>query len=158
MRYWLTNAYVSTAPYCRRITTSKWRRSSGKYARRAASEWRCSFLKARFSCVYSINMPFCAGLLLYACIISDIIRRHTDADTLIMGDVTYGACCVDDYTAKALGCDLLVHYGHSCLVPIQVRLSLVKLSCVILCRRRPTSICCMYSLTLRSTRSILSIH
>lgn len=51
-----------------------------------------------------------------------------------MGDVTYGACCVDDYTAKALGmisarsrliivphsgCDLLVHYGHSCLVPIQ---------------------------------------
>ncbi|KAG5518649.1 hypothetical protein PMAC_002618 [Pneumocystis sp. 'macacae'] len=35
-----------------------------------------------------------------------------------MGDVTYGACCVDDYTAKALGCDLLVHYGHSCLVPV----------------------------------------
>ncbi|CCJ30596.1 unnamed protein product [Pneumocystis jirovecii] len=28
------------------------------------------------------------------------------------------ACCVDDYTAKALGCDLLVHYGHSCLVPV----------------------------------------
>ena len=35
-----------------------------------------------------------------------------------MGDATYGACCVDDYTATALGCDLLVHYGHSCLVPI----------------------------------------
>ncbi|CAL1700897.1 unnamed protein product [Somion occarium] len=35
-----------------------------------------------------------------------------------MGDVTYGACCIDDYTAVALGCDMLVHYGHSCLVPI----------------------------------------
>lgn len=35
-----------------------------------------------------------------------------------MGDVTYGACCIDDYTAKALGADLLVHYGHSCLVPV----------------------------------------
>lgn len=35
-----------------------------------------------------------------------------------MGDVTYGACCVDDYTAVALGCDMLVHYGHSCLVPV----------------------------------------
>jgi 2-(3-amino-3-carboxypropyl)histidine synthase len=34
-----------------------------------------------------------------------------------MGDVTYGACCVDDYTAVALGCDMLVHYGHSCLGP-----------------------------------------
>ena len=32
-----------------------------------------------------------------------------------MGDVTYGACCVDDFTARALGCDFLVHYGHSCL-------------------------------------------
>lgn len=32
-----------------------------------------------------------------------------------MGDVTYGACCVDDFTAKALGCDSLVHFGHSCL-------------------------------------------
>jgi len=32
-----------------------------------------------------------------------------------MGDVTYGACCVDDFTARALDVDLLVHYGHSCL-------------------------------------------
>nr|NVI71070.1 putative diphthamide biosynthesis protein 1 [Cucujiformia] len=30
----------------------------------------------------------------------------------------YGACCVDDLTAKRLCVDLLVHYGHSCLVPI----------------------------------------
>ena len=37
-----------------------------------------------------------------------------------MGDVTYGACCVDDLTAKAMGADFLVHYGHSCLVPIDV--------------------------------------
>ncbi|KAG5463553.1 MAG: putative diphthamide synthesis protein-domain-containing protein, partial [Olpidium bornovanus] len=41
-------------------------------------------------------------------------------ETLIMGDVTYGACCVDDFTARALGCDFLVHYGHSCLVPVDV--------------------------------------
>uniref|UniRef100_A0A671MFB4 2-(3-amino-3-carboxypropyl)histidine synthase subunit 1 n=1 Tax=Sinocyclocheilus anshuiensis TaxID=1608454 RepID=A0A671MFB4_9TELE len=40
------------------------------------------------------------------------------ADTLVMGDVTYGACCVDDFTARALGADFMVHYGHSCLIPI----------------------------------------
>ena len=34
---------------------------------------------------------------------------------MVMGDVTYGACCVDDFTARALGADFLVHYGHSCL-------------------------------------------
>lgn len=37
-----------------------------------------------------------------------------------MGEVTYGACCVDDFSAKALGADFLVHYGHSCLVPVDV--------------------------------------
>lgn len=41
--------------------------------------------------------------------------RFTDADTIVMGDVTYGACCVDDFTARALGADFMVHYGHSCL-------------------------------------------
>lgn len=35
-----------------------------------------------------------------------------------MGDVTYGACCVDDLASDQMDCDLLVHYGHSCLVPV----------------------------------------
>ncbi len=38
----------------------------------------------------------------------------------ILGDVTYGACCIDDFSAAALGVDFLVHYGHSCLVPVDV--------------------------------------
>ena len=37
---------------------------------------------------------------------------------MVLGDVTYGACCVDDLSASALGVQLLVHYGHSCLVPV----------------------------------------
>lgn len=44
-----------------------------------------------------------------------VFLRFTEADTIVMGDVTYGACCVDDFTARALGADFLVHYGHSCL-------------------------------------------
>ncbi|VDO20968.1 unnamed protein product [Haemonchus placei] len=66
-----------------------------------------------------VALQFPEGLLMYSCLISDILEKYTGCETVIMGDVTYGACCVDDYTAKALGCDLLVHYGHSCLVPIQ---------------------------------------
>ncbi|XP_012990521.1 2-(3-amino-3-carboxypropyl)histidine synthase subunit 1 isoform X1 [Esox lucius] len=58
------------------------------------------------------------GLQMFACVIADIIERFTEADTIVMGDVTYGACCVDDFTARALGADFMVHYGHSCLVPI----------------------------------------
>eukprot|EP01135_Chromosphaera_perkinsii_P001315 Nk52_evm42s164 gene=Nk52_evmTU42s164 len=65
-----------------------------------------------------VALQFPEGLLMYACAISDILEEFGGAEMLIMGDVTYGACCVDDYTARALGCDLMVHYGHSCLVPI----------------------------------------
>jgi 2-(3-amino-3-carboxypropyl)histidine synthase len=36
----------------------------------------------------------------------------------VLGDVTFGACCIDDLSAAALGADFLVHYGHSCLVPV----------------------------------------
>ncbi|KAI0719649.1 Diphthamide synthesis [Cerioporus squamosus] len=64
----------------------------------------------------ALQMP--EGLQMFACTIADIIERFTNALAVIMGDVTYGACCIDDYTAVALGCDMLVHYGHSCLVPI----------------------------------------
>ena len=63
-------------------------------------------------------LQFPEGLLMFACTISDIIERFTSTEVVVMGDVTYGACCVDDFTAHALGCDFLVHYGHSCLVPV----------------------------------------
>jgi 2-(3-amino-3-carboxypropyl)histidine synthase len=63
-----------------------------------------------------LQMP--EGLLMFAVTLSDIIEKFSGADTVIMGDVTYGACCVDDFTARALGVELLVHYGHSCLIPI----------------------------------------
>ncbi|KAF9010445.1 hypothetical protein BDZ89DRAFT_1104482 [Hymenopellis radicata] len=67
-----------------------------------------------------VGLQLPEGLQMFACIIADIIERFTEATTVILGDVTYGACCVDDYTARALGCDFLVHYGHSCLVPMNV--------------------------------------
>ncbi|RHZ63297.1 hypothetical protein Glove_330g71 [Diversispora epigaea] len=67
-----------------------------------------------------VALQFPEGLLMFACIIADILERYCNVETLIMGDVTYGACCVDDFTAKALDCDFMVHYGHSCLVPVNI--------------------------------------
>ncbi|XP_039258158.2 2-(3-amino-3-carboxypropyl)histidine synthase subunit 1-like [Styela clava] len=65
-----------------------------------------------------VALQFPDGLLMFACTISDIIEEFTQAETVIMGDTTYGACCVDDFSARALECDFMVHYGHSCLIPI----------------------------------------
>ncbi|VDM51841.1 unnamed protein product [Angiostrongylus costaricensis] len=53
-----------------------------------------------------VALQFPEGLIMYSGLIADILEKHTGCVTVIMGDVTYGACCVDDYTAN-------------CLVPIQ---------------------------------------
>lgn len=99
--------------------------------------WRIRSAAARV-----VALQFPEGLLLYACTLSDILERfagvehcivrpsraprrvpsalQTHAPCQVLGDVAYGACCVDDLSARALGATLLVHYGHSCLVPVDV--------------------------------------
>ncbi|KAJ2865623.1 Diphthamide biosynthesis protein 1, partial [Coemansia asiatica] len=77
--------------------------------------WQIQRLSAQ-----SVALQFPEGLMIFACTISDILETFAGVEVVIMGDVTYGACCIDDFTAKALGCDFLVHYGHSCLVPVNV--------------------------------------
>lgn len=65
-----------------------------------------------------VGLQLPEGLLIFACPLADILQAFTGAEMVVLGDVTYGACCVDDLGASALGCDMLIHYGHSCLVPI----------------------------------------
>ncbi len=40
--------------------------------------------------------------------------------------MTYGGCCVDDFTANALKCDFIIHYAHSCLVSVNQMLNGIK--------------------------------
>ncbi|KAI5440184.1 uncharacterized protein LOC127120877 [Lathyrus oleraceus] len=66
-----------------------------------------------------VALQFPEGLLMYSLILSDIFTKFANVShCYVLGDVTYGACCIDDFSALALGADLLIHYGHSCLVPI----------------------------------------
>lgn len=63
-----------------------------------------------------IGLQFPDGLLCYAPPIIDTIKQYfPDTDCIILDDVVYGACCVDD---ESLPVDLLLHYGHSCLIPV----------------------------------------
>ncbi|ODV64204.1 2-(3-amino-3-carboxypropyl)histidine synthase ASCRUDRAFT_79101 [Ascoidea rubescens DSM 1968] len=68
----------------------------------------------------ALQMP--EGLLIYSLIISDILEQFCECEVIVMGDVSYGACCIDDYTARSLGCDFIIHYAHSCLVPVDITL------------------------------------
>lgn len=61
----------------------------------------------------------CAALQLCT---ADLIRHHSDdADQavfyFILGDTSYGECCVDEVAAEHLNADLVVHYGNACLSP-----------------------------------------
>lgn len=72
------------------------------------------------------------GLIRFGPVLVDIMSAYftekglTDIRFITMGDLTYGACCIDDYLASSMGCDLIVHYAHSCLVPINQLSSDVK--------------------------------
>jgi 2-(3-amino-3-carboxypropyl)histidine synthase len=67
----------------------------------------------------ALQMP--EGLLMYSGALADLLKRLCTGLQIVsvLGDVTYGACCVEDLTAQSIGAQLLVHYGHSCLVPLQ---------------------------------------
>ena len=64
--------------------------------------WRLKSSEAQ-----KVALQFPEGLALYATTIADILEKHAAVECVIMADVTYGACCVDDYSARALGVNLL---------------------------------------------------
>ncbi|KAA0202634.1 hypothetical protein HAZT_HAZT011248 [Hyalella azteca] len=75
--------------------------------------WKIKQLQAK---IVALQLP--EGLQIFAETISNILQSYCDVVCINMADVTYGACCVDDISAARINADLLVHYGHSCLVPI----------------------------------------
>ena len=68
-------------------------------------------IQLKMSQVVALQFP--EGLLMFSTMIADILEEFAKVRVIIMGDVTYGACCIDDFTAKALGADFMIHYGHS---------------------------------------------
>lgn len=66
-----------------------------------------------------IGLQFPEGLQMFACILTDILKSLSSVqECIILADIVFGACCVEDLTSSALNLDLLIHYGHSCLIPI----------------------------------------
>jgi len=64
----------------------------------------------------ALQMP--DGFMIFSILIADILEKFAECECVILGDITYGACCLDDLGCKSLGCDFIIHYGHSCLIPI----------------------------------------
>jgi len=61
-----------------------------------------------------LQMP--DGLRPQAFSIAESLRNRTGAEIVISGDSCYGACDVAISQARALGAELLVHYGHNRMI------------------------------------------
>jgi len=57
----------------------------------------------------ALQMP--DGFVIYSLLLVDILEKFGKCECIVLGDITYGACCVDDIGSHILGCDLIVHYG-----------------------------------------------
>ena len=55
---------------------------------------------------------------MFALWLADIIENFTNSEVYIIGDENYGACCIEDIAGFLADADFIIHYGHSCLVPI----------------------------------------
>ncbi|WPG98254.1 Diphthamide biosynthesis protein 2 [Acrodontium crateriforme] len=48
---------------------------------------------------------------------ADITKTVVEETLCILGDTSYGACCVDEVAAEHTDAEVVVHYGRSCLSP-----------------------------------------
>ena len=49
--------------------------------------------------------------------LSSVPKQSYEPKLYILGDTSYGACCVDEIAAEHIDADAVVHYGRACLSP-----------------------------------------
>nr|XP_057916899.1 2-(3-amino-3-carboxypropyl)histidine synthase subunit 2 [Doryrhamphus excisus] len=64
-----------------------------------------------------VALQFPDDLLHDSTAIAAEIERITQIKVFILGDTSYGSCCVDEVAAEHVGADCVVHYGRACLSP-----------------------------------------
>ncbi|NXE45301.1 DPH2 synthase, partial [Casuarius casuarius] len=64
-----------------------------------------------------VALQFPDELLADAAAVAALMETATGAEMYVLGDTTYGSCCVDEVAAEHVGAEALVHYGPACLSP-----------------------------------------
>ncbi|XP_068603889.1 2-(3-amino-3-carboxypropyl)histidine synthase subunit 2 [Brachionichthys hirsutus] len=66
-----------------------------------------------------VALQFPDELLVDSVAVAEELERRGGATAFILGDTSYGSCCVDEVAAEHAGADCVVHYGAACLSPAQ---------------------------------------
>ncbi|XP_074858624.1 2-(3-amino-3-carboxypropyl)histidine synthase subunit 2 [Carettochelys insculpta] len=64
-----------------------------------------------------VALQFPDELLVDSATVAAKMEEATGASMYILGDTSYGSCCVDEVAAEHVGAEALVHYGPACLSP-----------------------------------------
>ncbi|XP_008436556.1 2-(3-amino-3-carboxypropyl)histidine synthase subunit 2 [Poecilia reticulata] len=75
----------------------------------------CAFISEHHFGKVALQFP--DELLVDSAAVAAEIERKSQAKTFILGDTSYGSCCVDEVAAEHVGADCIVHYGNACLSP-----------------------------------------
>ncbi|XP_066298027.1 2-(3-amino-3-carboxypropyl)histidine synthase subunit 2-like [Branchiostoma lanceolatum] len=66
---------------------------------------------------HKVALQFPDALLVDSTEVALKMEKETGAKVYILGDTSYGSCCVDEVAAQHVNADCIVHYGQSCLSP-----------------------------------------
>ncbi|XP_053106897.1 2-(3-amino-3-carboxypropyl)histidine synthase subunit 2 [Hemicordylus capensis] len=64
-----------------------------------------------------VALQFPDELLSDSAVVAARMEEATGAKMYILGDTSYGSCCVDEVAAEHVGAEAVVHYGPACLSP-----------------------------------------
>jgi len=65
--------------------------------------------------LHRVALQFPDRLLSAAPSVSTLIRTRLGEEVFILGDTSFGECCVDEVAAEHVNADGIIHFGHSCL-------------------------------------------
>lgn len=68
---------------------------------------------------HKVCLQFPDELLGDAAAVAEALTCQLGHPVYILGDTTYGSCCVDEVAAEHVGADAVIHFGNTCLSPSQ---------------------------------------
>ncbi|GAB0095161.1 2-(3-amino-3-carboxypropyl)histidine synthase subunit 2 [Sergentomyia squamirostris] len=62
-----------------------------------------------------IALQFPDNLLEHSVTVYEDLKKDTEVECFILGDTSYGCCCVDEVAASHVEADALIHFGRACM-------------------------------------------
>ncbi|XP_070563663.1 2-(3-amino-3-carboxypropyl)histidine synthase subunit 2-like isoform X1 [Ptychodera flava] len=64
-----------------------------------------------------VALQFPDSMLVDSVAVENELSRQTSAKFVVLGDTSYGSCCVDEVAAQHVNADSIIHFGRTCLSP-----------------------------------------